>query len=456
MTDSDTESVNTDPIVSPIKASKPSVEDKITDSKNKVGSGPRDRARTRDKKVIGKEISRPSQRQKSADIPSQGHLLPQVKTVEILPATPAQTDLDLFSPVSTEPSTARPGSRDTPPPPDIDDSNAAARATRRPRGSVSYAEPNLRDKMRRPTKQLVDAVGADERVQRATSAKPETGGANEEDVAVRGNGSEKGRTRTVYIKKEDSTTDRSSWKSLASIQDDEKRREERIKSKICRAESTSPLGGKSSHVTATADLPMSVNAERRRSTAMLDPDEGNANPDIKNQNMTSGSGTGIAGLMAGSKYKKGRAISQSVQDGEGRGEKGNHTKDSADIFAFKGSPPADASDDGTAGGLARLSKRSMSVPDSLQKVTEINASITDTKVGLTPAAASRSSRRRETLAAEAGFDGPETQDSSVKSSIGAVKAVINDEIERDSMGPAKQTLLSRAERAASRRRSMKV
>jgi len=39
--------------------------------------------------------------------------------------------------------------------------SASSRPTRRPRGPISYAEPNLRNKMRRPTKDFVDAVGAD-------------------------------------------------------------------------------------------------------------------------------------------------------------------------------------------------------------------------------------------------------------------------------------------------------
>ncbi|KAL2011836.1 hypothetical protein VTN00DRAFT_4554 [Thermoascus crustaceus] len=48
----------------------------------------------------------------------------------------------------------------------------ASRPTRRPRGAVSYAEPNLRDKMRRPTDEFVDAVGGD-RFRRVPSSRPE-------------------------------------------------------------------------------------------------------------------------------------------------------------------------------------------------------------------------------------------------------------------------------------------
>lgn len=60
------------------------------------------------------------------------------------------------SPISAAPPDASRG--DTPPPADISSRGETSRASRRSRGVVSYAEPNLRDKMRRPTKDLVDAV----------------------------------------------------------------------------------------------------------------------------------------------------------------------------------------------------------------------------------------------------------------------------------------------------------
>ncbi|KAL2000760.1 hypothetical protein VTN02DRAFT_2662 [Thermoascus thermophilus] len=49
--------------------------------------------------------------------------------------------------------------------------SVASRPSRRSRGAVSYAEPNLRDKMRRPTDEFVDAVGGD-RCRRAPSSRP--------------------------------------------------------------------------------------------------------------------------------------------------------------------------------------------------------------------------------------------------------------------------------------------
>ena len=74
------------------------------------------------------------------------------------PETP-HPPLDLMSPPSTSiRSPRRTALRDTPPPTQRDaGAGPAGRAARRQRGPVNYAEPNLRDKMRRPGK-VVDAV----------------------------------------------------------------------------------------------------------------------------------------------------------------------------------------------------------------------------------------------------------------------------------------------------------
>lgn len=66
-----------------------------------------------------------------------------------------------IAPDSPEPSAARETARDTPPPADISSQGEASRPNRRARASISYAEPNLRDKMRRPTKELFDAVAGE-------------------------------------------------------------------------------------------------------------------------------------------------------------------------------------------------------------------------------------------------------------------------------------------------------
>ncbi|SPQ27667.1 499ede32-eac5-4845-ad66-83321f2d21a2 [Thermothielavioides terrestris] len=61
---------------------------------------------------------------------------------------------------------------DTPPPADISSTGETSRPSRRARAPISYAEPNLRDKMRRPTKQLFDAVtGEGKFVHRVMAAK---------------------------------------------------------------------------------------------------------------------------------------------------------------------------------------------------------------------------------------------------------------------------------------------
>lgn len=95
-------------------------------------------------------------RSRSRSVDPEAIEAPKTVEVEVSPETPAPADI--FSALSTAPST-RPLSRDTPPPGDSTTENfEGARPSRRARASVSYAEPNLRDKMRRPTKELVDAI----------------------------------------------------------------------------------------------------------------------------------------------------------------------------------------------------------------------------------------------------------------------------------------------------------
>lgn len=62
---------------------------------------------------------------------------------------------------------------DTPPPADISSTGETIRPSRRARAAVSYAEPNLRDKMRRPTKELFDAVAGEGKYAHRASLKPD-------------------------------------------------------------------------------------------------------------------------------------------------------------------------------------------------------------------------------------------------------------------------------------------
>lgn len=73
------------------------------------------------------------------------------------PETPVPTP-EFNTAHDSAPSSERVFSRDTPPPADFAGGADGTRPSRRARAAVSYAEPNLRDKMRRPTKDLVDAV----------------------------------------------------------------------------------------------------------------------------------------------------------------------------------------------------------------------------------------------------------------------------------------------------------
>lgn len=139
-----------------------------------------------------------------SDVPGDLQSLP--------PKTPA--GLDLFSPTSTAASTARPESNDTPPPTDLNPASAltstaesnAGRAARRARANVNYAEPNLVSKMRRPTKELVDAVKSDGRC-----------GTKENPVMVPASSTaetEQKKMRTVVIKRERDEAKDDAWRSL--------------------------------------------------------------------------------------------------------------------------------------------------------------------------------------------------------------------------------------------------
>lgn len=95
--------------------------------------------------------------------------LPEIEVLAPEPSAVAvmlETATSLPSAAPSSPST--PGRQtqqeaphDTPPPADISSTGEMTRPSRRVRASISYAEPNLRDKMRRPTKQLLDAVAGE-------------------------------------------------------------------------------------------------------------------------------------------------------------------------------------------------------------------------------------------------------------------------------------------------------
>ncbi|KAI9734833.1 MAG: hypothetical protein M1834_001912 [Cirrosporium novae-zelandiae] len=238
-------STNMDP-KSPSKKDKEKdcVADKIADLKKDAVKQVREKDHVRSRKPTIKVIKpSPTEELTQSDEPKEA-------SSKQNPETPAAADL--FSPPSIEP-TARVETRDTPPPEDISNDtafNSFGRSTRRAR-PVSYAEPNLRDKMRRPTKELVDAVGPNEHGHR-----PSVSSIKIEDENRLTNGTEReseGRKiRTVIIKTENGHS--ANWKNLPSSKSNEQDEEQ---------SPPSPLGDKSAAI-AAAQLPASVMTERKR------------------------------------------------------------------------------------------------------------------------------------------------------------------------------------------------
>lgn len=160
-----TEPVNTDPVViSPRKKD----QEKDKPSKRAGVTTSRDRLTKREPAAAIQ-----------VDVPETQAIAPPVTEIELdaiklEPKTPSA--LDIFSPASTQPSEARPEGRSGTPPPiglgvgTAADAAGEGRGSRRARAQVSYAEPSLVSKMRRPGKELAPAVGAGGR---SASTQPE-------------------------------------------------------------------------------------------------------------------------------------------------------------------------------------------------------------------------------------------------------------------------------------------
>lgn len=86
------------------------------------------------------------------------------------PETPSADPGHVFPDTPETKSDKNPAAGDTPPPADISVHGETSRPSRRARAAISYAEPNLRDKMRRPTKELFDAVTGEGKFKRASSS----------------------------------------------------------------------------------------------------------------------------------------------------------------------------------------------------------------------------------------------------------------------------------------------
>lgn len=144
-----------DDICSPKKKTKHAANDEILSAKAGLDKPKAGRGRPKSKSTA----PRPPLVEIKPEPEPESEPAPAVATIEPDLGTPlAEPELLApNSPLSAPPEDASRG--DTPPPADISAAGETARGGRRSRGAVvSYAEPNLRDKMRRPGKQMMDAV----------------------------------------------------------------------------------------------------------------------------------------------------------------------------------------------------------------------------------------------------------------------------------------------------------
>ena len=253
--------------------------------------------------------------------------------VQTEPETPAGADL--FSPLSSVQSSNRADSRDTPPPPELGPGMEGQRPSRRARGAVSYAEPNLRDKMRRPTKDFVDAVARGEKEPVAGSVKLEGGSAQPD----------------MIIKPETELDD--AWKSMpvASVSTVEH----------------SPLRSKLS----TADsLPSTITTHRKRRESLLQH--------VEAESQRQGSGSAIAALLAETRKVKAVAKEKERERITEEESRVSNAMSKLDIHESKDVPQtSDRAGSGTVKEErvpSRNSKRTSSAPRDISRAEEGEAS----------------------------------------------------------------------------------
>ncbi|KAL8810269.1 MAG: hypothetical protein Q9200_002709 [Gallowayella weberi] len=409
-------SVNTDSVSSPVKSRRPAQGEKAAHSNRDVSTKPGERSKSREQ-APSEMFARPAKVSEAAEPKPTSHNAPPASRVP--PETPAPPPLDIFSPDGSEPPATRPDSRDTPPPGDLDPEathtnsfGSMGRASRRQRGSVSYVEPNLRDKMRRPTKELVDAVAAEERMQQKKHVKAESEGEGTEPLVT---GEAPSKMRTVMVKKEPAHEDIPNWKSLPITQVESE--QDRL-----RAEAPSPLGIKAPAV--KVDLPASVVTERRRRLSILERERhpGEVGP------QGYGAGSTIAALITEKPKFKSRDNPRRAAEA--------HTvtkpAETSDAFEIPESSPAEADD---------LSAKAKESRPAVTRTSRRHSSISDDRVK--DALARRAERRREA--------GNEAR---VVSKTGGALDLKSSRSSATLAAVAGDTTQGRGERAASRRRSM--
>ena len=203
--------------------------------------------------------------------------------VQVGPEIPAEPEV--LSPPSQPSGQAE--SREIRPPSELGSREEEARPSRRSRPSVSYAEPNLRVKMRRPTSEFVDAV--------AVGSQPDTAIKVEDQSA----------SKPVVIKTEPESDGQ--WKAKPVD--------------FSSAVENSPLKQKSS---TGESLPSSITTHRKRRESIL----------THSDTEFRGQGSAIAALLAEKRRAKADAREKEQQSKEGRGNAEN-----PDIYEFRCSSP---------------------------------------------------------------------------------------------------------------------
>lgn len=299
------ESANTDP-TSPIKLGKTTANEKLSGEKEKIPIKLQGRSRVKDKPPSN--LGTTSKEQAPMDTVI---LDTKVENDNVVPP-PSH---EFPSPESPELQHARQTSRDTPPPSDLQLDTAdtggfgtAGRSTRRPRGSVSYAEPNLRAKMRRPTSDLIDAVTTVERAQTLAASKSKEFDPSDESAHM--------------VKKESEEDPDNVWKTGASDGT-----YDRVQEGI-----DEPKEPFQMNPATTVELPTGGIADRRRRTVGYKQREEERSEQEK-PSLHPGASSAIATLMAGSQRSIRREEEKKAKD---------VPRETQEIYDLNASSPAEA------------------------------------------------------------------------------------------------------------------
>ncbi|KAK5116684.1 hypothetical protein LTR62_007358 [Meristemomyces frigidus] len=219
---------------------------------------------------------------------------PKQPSFELPPKTP--TVLDFFSPTPSEPSVTRAFEdirAGTPPPGDLSTLSTTAdgstRPSRRARAAVNYAEPSLISKMRRPGKQMVDALTGLQDPKRAIMPASERR-------------SDSANSMRIKAEPADDSNDTPIWKSLSQAREEVGEEQQHAASPLsAKSASSDPLAappgqkpypvassaalntaGKSPSWSTTSLPPTTISHHLRREAPQHhpDPDPTNLNPNI--------------------------------------------------------------------------------------------------------------------------------------------------------------------------------